>query len=350
MEKAPRQPMPSQDPVERSRNFQEVALGYDEETALLEASRCLNCKKPLCVSGCPVEVPIPEFISLLKEKKYVEAARKIKEKNNLPAICGRVCPQESQCEAKCVLKKKFSSVAIGRLERFAADYEISKGAEKPELSPRIGKKVAVVGAGPSGLTVAGDLARLGYDVEIFEALHAPGGVLKYGIPPFRLPRKVLNAEIGYVESLGVKIRVDVVVGKSITIDELFEEGFSAVFVGTGAGYPLFMGIPGENLNGVSSANEFLTRVNLMMAYEFPRYDTPIRMAKRVAVVGAGNVAMDSARTAKRLGSEEVYIVYRRSREEMPARAEEVEHAEEEGIEFKLLTSPVRIIGDKDGWV
>ncbi|MGI6631643.1 MAG: NADPH-dependent glutamate synthase [Bacillota bacterium] len=342
--------MPMQDPKERSKNFSQVATGYTEEMALAEASRCLQCKNPLCVSGCPVSVQIPTFIGFLKQKKYREAIDAIKATNNLPAICGRVCPQESQCEAKCVLVKTGQPIAIGRLERFAADWEGQNGTATPEKAPSLGKKVAVVGAGPSGLTAAGDLAKLGYDVTIFESLHAPGGVLIYGIPEFRLPKDVVKREVDYVKALGVKIETDVVIGRTITIDDLFEDGFEAVYVASGAGLPMFMRIPGENLNGVYSANEWLTRINLMKAYQFPEWDTPVKRGKKVAVVGAGNVAMDAVRSALRLGAEKASIVYRRSRAEMPARAEEVENAEEEGVEFNFLTNPVEVLGDEKGWV
>lgn len=345
-------PMPEQTPQARVKNFNEVPFGYDADTAIKEATRCLQCKDAKCVEGCPVEVDIPGFISLVAEGKFDEGIKKLKEKNNLPAVCGRVCPQESQCEALCVRGKKGEPVAIGRLERFLADYELAKGVGTPPKPAPTGKRVAIVGAGPAGLTAAGDLARMGHEVVLFEAFHATGGVLRYGIPEFRLPKeKVLQREVDYIASLGVDIKTNVVVGKTITIDELFnEEGFQAVFIGTGAGLPMFLNIPGENLNGVFSANEFLTRTNLMKAYLFPDYDTPIKLGKKVAVVGAGNVAMDSARTSLRLGAEEVHIVYRRSDKEMPARAEEIEHAKEEGVIFNLLTNPVRIISDENGWV
>jgi len=348
----PRQAMPAQEPQVRRRNFDEVALGYDLETAMLEASRCLRCKKPQCVLGCPVNVKIPKFVSALAEGDLPAAAAALKEDNNLPAICGRVCPQETQCEVKCVLARKGEPVAIGRLERFVADWERDQGKlEKPELPLPSGKRVAVIGAGPAGLTCAGDLARYGHQVTIFEALHAPGGVLIYGIPEFRLPKDVVHAEVDYVRSLGVGLELNTVVGKLYTIDELLnEEGFDAIFLGTGAGLPRFMGIPGENYNGVYSANEFLTRVNLMKGYLFPRYDTPVRVGNKVAVVGAGNVAMDSSRSALRLGAKEVHIVYRRSQQEVPARAEEFHHAEEEGIIFDFLTNPVEIYGNDKGWV
>jgi glutamate synthase (NADPH/NADH) small chain len=344
-------PMEEQKPGERVKNFSEVPYGYNIETAVAEAERCLECKKEPCRQGCPVEVDIPAFITLIKEQKFGEGIFKLKDKNNLPAICGRVCPQESQCEAFCVRGKKGEPVAIGRLERFIADWQLETGVDIPELPGKTGKKVAVVGAGPAGLTCAGDLARLGHDVTIFEAFHTTGGVLAYGIPEFRLPKEIVKKEVDYIERLGVEIRTNTVIGKTITVDELFEEeGFDAIFIGTGAGLPQFLGIPGENLLGVYSANEFLTRTNLMKAYLFPEYDTPIQVGKNVAVVGAGNVAMDSARTALRLGAENVYIVYRRSDKEMPARVEEIHHAEEEGVQFNLLTNPIRIIGDEKGWV
>jgi len=349
--KIQRQPMPEQDPRVRARNFDEVPYGYTAELAKKEALRCLNCPKPFCVEGCPVEIDIPAFINLIAGGDFVGAAKKIKEKNALPAICGRVCPQEIQCEQRCVRGKKGEPVAIGRLERFAADYERSQGeVEIPETAKPTGKKVAIVGSGPAGLTVAGDLVKLGHDVTIFEALHKPGGVLVYGIPEFRLPKDIVASEIDYLKRMGVKIETSFVIGKTSTIDELFEEGFDAVFLGVGAGLPVFMGIPGENLNGVYSANEYLTRANLMKAYLFPEYDTPIVKGKNVAVIGGGNVAMDSARTALRLGADNVYLVYRRSEKEMPARLEEIHHAKEEGINFQLLTNPKRYIGDDKGWV
>ena len=348
--KKSRNEMPVQDPQVRKSNFDEVALGYTEEMALEEASRCLNCKKPFCVDGCPVSVRIPEFIKLITEKKYQEAINVVKSTNSLPAVCGRVCPQEIQCESKCILGRRGEPVAIGRLERFVADWEMEHGnVEIPEIKPN-GKKVAVVGAGPAGLTCAGDLAKLGYEVTIFESLHEPGGVLIYGIPEFRLPKDIVRREVDYVKKLGVKIETSFIIGRTMTIEELFDKGFDAVFIGSGAGLPMFMRIPGENLNGVYSANEYLTRINLMKAYKFPEYDTPIVSGKRVAVVGAGNVAMDAVRCALRLGAEKAMIVYRRGREEMPARAEEIHHAEEEGVEFHLLTNPTRILGDEKGWV
>jgi glutamate synthase (NADPH/NADH) small chain len=349
--KLPRQGMPTQDAKVRARNYDEVALGYPEETALLEAARCLQCKRPKCVEGCPVEVNIPAFIERLKEGDMPGAVRALKADNNLPAICGRVCPQETQCEALCVLGKKREPVAIGRLERYVADWDLANPSSPPEVPPASGKKVAVIGCGPAGLTCAGDLARYGHQVTIFESLHAPGGVLIYGIPEFRLPKHVVHAEVDYVRSLGVEVRLDTVVGKTHTLDELLgEQGYDAIFLGTGAGLPMFMHIPGENYNGVYSANEFLTRVNLMKAYLFPEWDTPVKIGKMVAVVGAGNVAMDSARCALRLGAEAVHIVYRRSAAEVPARAEEVHHAEEEGIIFDFLTNPIEIYGDDKGWV
>lgn len=342
--------MPAQAPEARRSSFTEVALGYDEQIALQEAERCLNCKNPRCVQGCPVEVPIPEFITFIKNKEYAKAAEKIKEKNNLPAVCGRVCPQEHQCESKCIVGIKGEPVAIGRLERFAADFWLAQSNEKPSIPASNGKRVAVVGAGPAGLTCAGDLRRMGYDVTVLEALHIAGGVLMYGIPEFRLPKAVVQSEIEYLKDLGVEIKVNQVVGKVTTVDELLEEGYDAVFLGTGAGLPYFMNIPGENLLGVYSANEFLTRTNLMKGYLFPQHDTPIKLGEKVAVIGGGNVAMDAARTALRLGAKDVYIVYRRSMQELPARHEEVEHAEEEGIQFKLLLSPVEITGDEKGFV
>lgn len=350
--RAPRQDMPAQDPEVRIHNFDEVALGYTPELAYREAMRCLQCKKASCVEGCPVEVRIPEFIGALQQQDLAQAAEILKSKNNLPAICGRVCPQETQCEIRCVLAKKGEPVAIGRLERFVADWELSQGVKNPEPAPPpTGKKVAVIGAGPAGLTCAADLARLGHKVTIFEALHEPGGVLMYGIPEFRLPKEVVRKEVEYVKRLGVEIRLNSVIGKLYTVDELINgEGYDAVFLGTGAGLPMFMHIPGENYNGVYSANEFLTRTNLMKAYCFPHCDTPIHVGRKVAVIGAGNVAMDAARCAKRLGADEVYIVYRRSAAEVPARAEEVHHAEEEGIIFKFLTAPVEIFGDANNWV
>lgn len=342
--------MPEQDPNVRNRNFLEVALGYTQEMAVEEAQRCLQCKTKPCVEGCPVNVKIPEFIKLVAEGKFEEAYDKLRETNSLPAICGRVCPQESQCEQFCVRAKKGDSVAIGRLERFVADWYMANRQTKTEPVEKKGKKVAVIGSGPAGLTCAGDLAKMGYDVTIFEAFHVPGGVLMYGIPEFRLPKALVQKEIDTVRQLGVEIKTNMVIGKVLSLDELVEEGYEAAFIGSGAGLPSFMGIPGENLNGVYSANEFLTRINLMKAYKFPDSDTPVKVGKRVAVVGGGNVAMDAARSAKRLGAEKVYIIYRRSETEMPARLEEVHHAKEEGIIFKLLTNPTKIIGTEDGWV
>jgi len=346
-EKVPRQPMPEQAPEDRARNFDEVPYGYTPETAIIEANRCMKCKKPGCVAGCPVHVDIPGFISLVQEGRFIEAAHKLKEQNALPAVCGRVCPQEEQCEIKCILGVKGEPVAIGRLERFVADYERASGnIELPDLPPKTGKRIAVVGAGPAGLTVAGDLIRLGHDVTVFEALQAPGGVLTYGIPEFRLPKEIVYAEVHFLERMGVEFVMDFVVGRNATVRELMEEeGYDAVFIGSGAGLPSFMSIPGENLVGVYSANEYLTRSNLMKAYLFPKYDTPPIKRSRVAVIGGGNVAMDSARTALRLGGD-VTIVYRRAREQMPARAEEIHHAEEEGVKMMLLNNPTRILGDE----
>lgn len=342
--------MPEQDPKSRSSNFCEVALGYTEEMALKESQRCLQCKSKPCVSGCPVNVKIPEFIKLISEGDYEGAYEKLRETNSLPAVCGRVCPQESQCEQLCVRGKKGEPVGVGRLERFAADWFMANRQSHVECTVRNGRKVAVIGSGPAGLTCAGDLAKLGYEVTIFEAFHVPGGVLMYGIPEFRLPKELVQKEIDSVRQLGVEIMTNMVIGKVLSLDELAEEGFEAVFVGSGAGLPSFMGIPGENLNGVYSANEFLTRINLMKAYKFPETDTPVRVTNSVAVVGGGNVAMDAARCARRLDAQNVYIVYRRSEAEMPARVEEVHHAKEEGIQFKLLTNPTKIIGTDDGWV
>ncbi|MFO7980321.1 MAG: NADPH-dependent glutamate synthase [Candidatus Aminicenantes bacterium] len=348
-----RVPMPKQKPKTRTKNFDEVALGYNSQQAKNEAERCIQCPNPTCIEGCPVEINIPGFIKAIVEDDMPEAVKILKEKNSLPGICGRVCPQEVQCEEKCVFAKKDAPVAIGRLERFVADWEQAhlKSSDQPlvKTKPK-GKRIAVVGAGPAGLTVSADLAKLGHQVTIFEALHAPGGVLTYGIPNFRLPKNIVNNEIGYVKSLGVQIELDSVVGKKMTIDELLDNDFQAVFLGVGAGLPLFLNIPEENLNGVYSANEFLTRVNLMKAYKFPDYYTPIKVGKRIAVIGGGNVAMDSARTALRLGSEEVFIVYRRSETEMPARQEEIENAKEEGIKFKLLANPKRFLGDEQNWL
>jgi len=348
--KVPPVKMREQDPAERIRNFNEVPFGLTEEEARLEASRCMQCKKPKCVEGCPVGVKIPEFISLVLEGKFSEAGAKIKETNSLPAVCGRVCPQEDQCEKNCILGIKGDPVNIGALERFAADYEREHGVKIPEAAAPNGKAVAIVGSGPGGLTCAGDLIKLGYRVTLFEALHKAGGVLVYGIPEFRLPKAIVQAEVDYLEKLGVEVRLDTVVGRTVTLDELFEQGYNAVYVGTGAGLPMFLGMPGENLIGVYSANEYLTRSNLMKAYRFPESDTPIFVGEKVAVIGGGNVAMDSARTAFRLGAKEVTIVYRRSRKEMPAREDEIHHAEEEGIPMDFLTAPIEILGNEDGWV
>ncbi len=342
--KKERTPMPEQPAEERRKNFNEVALGYTKEDALVEASRCLSCKEPKCVEGCPVNVDIPGFIKLVCEEDFAGAIEKIKGTNALPAICGRVCPQETQCESLCVLGKKGQPVAIGRLERFCADYERQQGVKVPEIPEPSGKKVAVVGSGPAGLTAAADLAKLGHKVTVFESLHKAGGVLSYGIPEFRLPKEIVRQEVEYIKQLGVEFKPNYIIGRIKTLDELCDE-FDAIFLGTGAGLPSFMGIPGENFNGVYSANEFLTRVNLMKAYD-PEYDTRVRLGKHVVVVGGGNVAMDAARSALRLGAEEVSIVYRRGEDEMPARREEIEHAKEEGITFRLLTNPVRILGDE----
>lgn len=342
-----RTPMPEQDPVVRAHNFKEVPLGYTAEMAQTEASRCLHCKTPQCVTGCPVQVPISEFLQLVAQGDFLGAARKIKEKNAFPAICGRVCPQENQCEGKCILGRKFEPVAIGRCERFVADFERSNNVSSAVCVPeKNGKKIAVVGAGPAGLTLAGDMISLGYDVTVFEAFHKPGGVLMYGIPEFRLPKAIVEHEVHYLEELGVQIEPNMIVGKTVTVDELLtDEGFSAVYIGVGAGLPGFLQIPGEDLGGVYSANEYLTRSNLMKAYLFPEYDTPVVRGKQVCVIGGGNVAMDAARTALRLGADSVRIVYRRSEKELPARAEEVHHAKEEGIEFRFLSNPIAFIGN-----
>ncbi len=339
--------MPSQEPQVRNKNFLEVALGYTEEQALDEAQRCLHCKNKPCVSGCPVGINIPDFIEKVAQRDFEGAYQIITQQSSLPAVCGRVCPQETQCESKCVRGIKGEPVGIGRLERFVADWHNQNVCEAPQRPASNGHKVAVVGSGPSGLTCAGDLAKKGYDVTVFEALHTAGGVLVYGIPEFRLPKAIVQKEIDTLKALGVKVETNMVIGRVLSIDELLEQGFEAVFIGSGAGLPRFMNIPGENLKGVYSANEFLTRVNLMKAY-LPGSDTPIEHAKRVAVVGGGNVAMDAARCAKRLGAEEVFIVYRRSEKELPARAEEVEHAKEEGIVFHLLNNPTQILGDDQG--
>ncbi len=360
--------MPEQNPQVRAKNFLEVPLGYTPEMAVREASRCLQCKKPACVEGCPVGVKIPEFLKLLKDGDFAAAARKIKETNALPAVCGRVCPQESQCESRCILSKKSEPVAVGRCERFVADFERRVCAENPvdmahlggtaPSVPKNGKKIAVIGAGPAGLTVAGDMIQRGYGVTVFEAFHKPGGVLMYGIPEFRLPKTIVENEVQNLVKQGVVLELNQVIGKTISIDELLNnEGFDAIFVGVGAGLPMFLGVPGEDLNGIYSANEYLTRANLMKAYRFPEYDTPVAQGKHVCVIGGGNVAMDAARVARRLGAADpngdantVKIVYRRSREELPARQEEVHHAEEEGVELLLLTNPQEFLGDEAGRV
>ena len=359
--KIERQKMALQKKEERVKNFSEVALGFSEEQALQEAERCLGCKKPSCIDGCPVEVPIPDFILSIRKGQMKEAVKILKSTNNLPAICGRVCPQETQCEIKCILGKKHKPVAIGRLERYVADWEQSHEPPRIDKVKKTPYSIAVIGSGPAGLTCAADLAKMGHNIVIFEALHVPGGVLYYGIPEFRLPKKIVHSEVEYIQSLGVELRMNYVIGKIFTLDELIqEEGFDAVFLGNGAGLPMFMRIPGENFNGVYSANEFLTRTNLMKGYKFPEWDTPVKIGKKVAVIGAGNVAMDSARCALRLGTLKsleknspppaVHIVYRRSEKEMPARAEEVENAQEEGVIFNFLVNPVEIFGNKDGWV
>ncbi len=348
-----REAMPRQDPEVRGKNFNEVALGYSLEQAQAEASRCIQCPKYPCTEGCPVGVDIPDFIKAIVDGDMPEAVRILKSKNALPGICGRVCPQETQCEAVCTLAKREAPIAIGRLERLVADWErANKQAMNLPVDPSkpTGKRVAVVGSGPAGLTAAADLAKLGHSVTIFEALHVAGGVLMYGIPEFRLPKEIVQTEVDYVSSLGIELKLDSVIGKIDTVDELLNNGYDAVFLGTGAGLPMFLDIPGENLNGIYSANEFLTRVNLMKAYRFPEHDTPVKVGKRVAVIGGGNVAMDSARCALRLGAEEVYIIYRRSEAEMPARREEVENAKEEGIQFRLLTNPKQFLGNEQNWV
>jgi glutamate synthase (NADPH/NADH) small chain len=342
--------MPKQEPKVRAKNFYEVALGYDEAQAVEEASRCLQCVKPQCVPGCPVEVNIPAFIKCIREGRYAEGAAELKKKNALPAVCGRVCPQEEQCQVKCVVGKIGESVSIGRLERFLADWEREHGFQIPEKAPPTGKKVAIVGAGPAGLTAAADLAKLGHEVVIFEALHLAGGVLVYGIPEFRLPKVIVQNEVNYIQKLGADLRLGNLIGRTHTIPELMKEGgFEAVFIGSGAGLPQFMGVPGENLGGIYSANEFLIRVNLMKAYKFPEYDTPIRLGKHVVVIGGGNVAMDCARSSMRLGAD-VCLLYRRSRTELPARKEEIENAEEEGLVCKFLAAPLKFNGDDKGWV
>jgi glutamate synthase (NADPH/NADH) small chain len=350
--KIPRQVPLEQPPLDRMLNFLEVSYGFDDERSLIESKRCLDCKTPYCIDGCPVGIDIPGFIKLVVQGEYAAAVNKIREANYLPAICGRVCPQESQCEEVCVLGKKLTPVAIGKLERFVADYEMRHNLfTAPVINTHRDEKVAIVGSGPAGLTCAAELAKLGYQVTIFEALHAVGGVLRYGIPEFRLPKDILDIETRRIEALGVTIYTNFVIGRTATIDELFDEwGFKAIFLATGAGTPTFLGIPGENLSGVYSANEFLTRVNLMGAYKFPENDTPIRIGESVAVIGGGNTAMDAVRTARRLGAKNAYLIYRRSRQEMPARDEEIHHAEEEGIQFMLLTNPVRILGNENNWV
>jgi glutamate synthase (NADPH/NADH) small chain len=345
-------PMAEQSPAERVRNYKEVPRGYDVATAVAEAGRCIQCAKATCVDGCPVEIDIPGFVNAIAREDFTEAIRIMKSYNNLPAVCGRVCPQETQCEQVCVLAKKFEPVAVGRLERFIADYDAERHiCPPPEIAAAKNKKVAVVGAGPAGLTVAGDLARMGYGVTLFEAFHATGGVLRYGIPEFRLPKAILDREVEYVRSLGVDIQCNMVIGKTYTVKELLGElGFGAVFIGTGAGLPRWMGVPGENFIGVYSANEWLTRINLMRAYEFPEYDTPIWAGKNAIVVGGGNTAMDSVRTALRMGAARASIYYRRGEAEMPARVEEYHHAQQEGVVFRFLVAPVRIFGDDNGWV
>ena len=340
--------MPKQLPEERIHNFEEVAQGYTKEMALEEAARCLNCKNPQCIKGCPVNIDIPGFINLIKEEKFIEAAKKVKETNALPAICGRVCPQENQCQKFCIIGIRGDPIEIGRLERFVADYERDAGVEMPEPTEESGHKVAVVGAGPAGLTVAAELKKSGHHVEVFEALHVAGGVLMYGIPQFRLPKEIVQAEVQYIKKLGVDIHLDNMIGKLYTIQELFDTGYESVFIGSGAGLPNFLNLPGENLSGIYSANEFLIRTNLMKAYRFPEYDTPINIGQKVAVIGGGNVAMDAARCSLRLGAEEVHIIYRRGMTELPARHEEVENAEEEGIIFTLLNNPTKFHSDGRG--
>ncbi len=342
--------IPELDATTRVKGFNEVALGYDEKMAVEEAERCLNCKNRPCEKGCPVAVRIPEFILKIKEGDFMGAYETITDTNNLPGVCGRVCPQETQCEMYCVRGIKGEPVGIGRLERFASDFAMSHERKPAAKKESNGKKVAVIGSGPASLTCAADCAKMGYGVTVFEAFHTPGGVLQYGIPEFRLPKKLVMQEIELLKQLGVEIKTNMVIGKVLTLDEIKEEGYSAIFIGTGAGAPVFMGIEGENLNGVYSANEFLTRINLMKAYKFPEYDTPIKKYDKVAVIGGGNVAMDASRCAKRLGAKDVYIIYRRSEKEMPARIEEIHHAKEEGIDFRLLTNPTRILGNKEGWV
>ncbi len=346
-----RQKMPERSPDKRAKDFNEVNLGFTAQLAKLEAARCLQCKNPKCVEGCPVGVDIKKFLELVEQGDFLAAAAVMRDANSLPALAGRVCPQEIQCEAECIRGLKGEPVAIGHLERFIADYERSAGEPvNVEVAPPTNKKVAIVGSGPAGLTAAADLARMGHDVTVFEAFHAPGGVLVYGIPEFRLPKTIVAAEVENLKKLGVKIELNTIIGRTYTLDELFENGYQAIFVANGAGLPVFLGVPGENYKGVYSANEYLTRVNLMGAYNFPNTDTPIIRGRQVAVIGGGNVAMDSVRTAKRLGAEKATIVYRRSEKEMPARVEEVHHARDEGIIFEMLTNPIRILGDEDGWI
>ena len=344
--------MPEQPAEVRVKNFEEVPLGYTPEQAMEEANRCIQCKEPSCIDGCPVNIDIPGFLELVAQGKFLEAAQKVRQENCLPAVCGRVCPQETQCEILCKIGKRFDAVAIGRLERFVADFEREGGhIQLPKVAPSTGRKVAVVGSGPAGLTVAGDLAVLGHEVTIFEAFHKPGGVLMYGIPEFRLPKAIVEQEVSFLEKLGVRLAFNEVVGKTVTLADLLgKEGFDAAFIGVGAGLPKFMGIPGENLGGVYSANEYLTRSNLMKAYAFPDYDTPVIRGRHVSVIGGGNVTMDAARTAMRLGAESVHVLYRRGRQEMPARLEEIHHAEEEGIKFTFLCTPVEYVGDEKGMI
>jgi glutamate synthase (NADPH) small chain len=343
-------PMQKRGHKDRTQSFVEVAMGYSEEEAVQEANRCLTCPAPQCAKGCPVGLEIPVFVKLVKEKKFDEAIRKVKEKNSLPAVCGRVCPQEEQCQKLCVMGKRGEPVSIGILERFLADWELDKGLSLPQKRRSTCKKVAVIGAGPAGLTVAAELAKKGHKVSIFEALHNAGGVLVYGIPEFRLPKRIVQAEVNYIKKLGVELHTDVLIGRTFTIEELFNRGFDAIFIGSGAGLPVFLNIPGENMAGIYSANEFLIRVNLMKSYQFPEFDTPIKVGKKVAVIGGGNVAMDSARSALRLGAEQVTVIYRRSKEEIPARREELLNAEEEGVQFKFLSAPTRFVGDEQGRV
>ncbi|MFH0940198.1 MAG: NADPH-dependent glutamate synthase [Planctomycetota bacterium] len=346
-----RQVMPEQPPDARIRTFGEVALGYTPELAVLEAGRCLQCKNPKCIDGCPVGIDIPGFLKLIVNRDFIGAAKKLREFSDLPAVCGRVCPQEEQCEKYCIVGIKNEPVAVGRLERFAADCERAEAArELPKLAPKKNKRIAIVGSGPAGLTAAGELLKRGYDVTVFEALHEPGGVLMYGIPEFRLPKEIVRYEIDILKRMGAEIKSNQIVGRTFTIDDLLKNGYEAVFIGAGAGLPILLNLPGEHLNGVYSANEFLIRVNLMRAYDFPNYHTPVFCGKRVAVLGGGNVAMDAARVAQRLKPEKVYIVYRRTEKEMPARLEEVHHGKEEGVEFMMLCAPTKILGDEKGWV